>query len=104
MRAFPIAMLAAALSACASGTFRISPAEQLKAEQYANLVNMAQTGLEGTWLTHDWQGGLCHWSKANPEIAVCHTATRMHPQYPWSAGDERYRRDSVGEWQLLPRS
>ena len=100
-----IALLTVGLASCAHGTFRISPEEQLAAEENANLADMMRTevgGVHGTWLTTNWRGGVCRWSTEDPTIAVCRTATRRTDRQPWSTSVERYRRDSDGGWELLP--
>lgn len=91
------------LAACATGTFRISGAQQLKAEQAANSADMdraAAEGLQGTWLTTNWRGGVCRWDPTDPKVAVCQTATRRTKDQPWSPTVQRYRRDADGDWEL----
>jgi hypothetical protein len=98
-------IVAAGLSACATGTFRISPDEQLEAEQAANFAEMAvlsTAGIHGTWLTTNWRGGVCRWSKDDPTVAICRTATRRSDDQPWSPTTERYRRDEAGDWKFAP--
>jgi hypothetical protein len=98
-------LLALALAGCATGTFRISPAAQLKAEEAANQDDMgraAAEGLQGTWLTTNWRGGACRWSPEDPKVAVCRTATRRSHSQPWTPTVQRYRRDEDGDWELLP--
>jgi hypothetical protein len=98
-------LLALALAGCAADTFRISPAAQLKAEKAANSADMdraAAEGLQGTWLTTNWRGGVCRWSPEDPKVAVCQTATRRTDSQPWRPTVQRYRRDEDGAWELLP--
>lgn len=98
-------LLAAALAGCATGTFRISPADQLEAEQAANSADMgwaAAEGLQGTWLTTNWRGGVCRWSADDPKVAVCQTATRRSDDQPWRPTVQRYRRDGEGGWAIVP--
>jgi hypothetical protein len=96
---------AVGLFGCATGTFRISAAAQLKAEEAANLDDMSRAaaeGLQGTWLTTNWRGGLCRWSPEDRTVAVCQTATRRSDSQPWRPTVQRYRRDDQGAWELLP--
>lgn len=99
------AMALMALAGCATATFRISPAEQLRAEQAANLDDMgraAAEGLQGTWLTTNWRGGVCRWSEADRAVAICRTATRRSESQSWRPTVQRYRRGGDGAWEMLP--
>lgn len=97
-------LLLLALSACATGSFQISAAEQEEVEEAAIAADMAAThaeGLQGTWIGHKYDAAICRWSPSEPGIAVCRT--RYHRgDRQWFPVVKRYRRDPDGDWQEAP--
>lgn len=98
----PFALLALALSACASGGFQITAAEQEEADEAATLTEMAAAsaeGLQGTWIQNKHDVATCLWSKSNPRIAVCRSRYRRGDGR-WFPSTIRYQRDAEGRWRL----
>ena len=98
------ALLALTLSACASGAFQMTPAEQAEADEAAMLTDMraaSEEGLQATWIQNTYDLASCRWSDTDARIALCRS--RYHRgDGRWLPSIVRYRRDAEGRWRLAP--
>lgn len=97
-------LLSLALSACATSTFRISAAEQQRAEEAEIMAEMSDfqaDGLAGTWILNAYDVATCRWSRTEPGIADCQTRYHRGDRH-WYSIQQKYRRDHDGDWEQVP--
>ncbi len=101
-----VALMGAIGAGCAiGGAFKLTPQEQVAAEEWAISSRLMDPGRErttrGPVAPHaDWAGGDCRWTWTN-DVAECRTASRPSAGGAWVPATRRYKRWADGAWELL---